>query len=746
MKGKAIWLALCISMLCSCRGTDELQSSPVSGIDRSAGRINNLKVLSSVPAFGGATPTGAVGPYRLITATAYGELDPNASANAGIVNLKSAPVNENGYVDYSTDVVILTPQNPASGKRVVFYDVVNRGNKLGKDTFIGGGALDVGTSPDGTIPSLLQAGYTIVWSGWQGTIAQTGNDTIGAAGAIGANFPVAQLANNSTLVGQSREEFVPDYAGGINSISLTYPPADPSDTTSAVLNARQSWLENYGQGDGGYEIYSAPSTQVTNWHYVINQDGTYSVEFSTPSSVPGPGGKSVPADLGTIYNFVYTAKNPIINGIGFAAVRDLISFLRYQEADAAGDANPLNGLKNAACVGATCAKSSSNFDIAIGEGISQSGRFIRDFLYQGFNEDVNGKMVFDGLMPIIAGGRRTWTNYQFSQPGRWSKQHEDHFMPGFQFPFSYNVITDPISGATDGLLKKCLATQTCPQIMQVDGSYEWWGAGASLVTTDGAGHDLTLPTNVRYYLIAGTQHDGGPGITTGLATVPPSGSICQFTESPVQEDAVERALVPALVNWIAQGAEPPASQYPSVNSGDAVVPSILNFPSLSSITVPSGSNAASTTISVNYTGLYNEIFVTDYSSEIPRVDLSKKYTILVPKVDRNGNETSGIKVPDVAVPIATYTGWNYRGSGHAIGEGCGWSGSAIPFAINDSTKAIGDRRASLASLYGGRSDYQAKIAATSESLVAAGYLLKTDSDNIFIENSKKISPLLIPSP
>ncbi len=158
---------------------------------------------------------------------------------------------------------------------------------------------------------------------------------------------------------------------------------------------------------------------------------------------------------------------------------------------------------------------------------------LRDFLHFGFNQDVKGKIVFDGMMPIVAAGRGTWVNAQFSQPGRWSKEHDDHFTPGFQFPFAYNVITDPVSGATDGLLKQCLATQTCPKIMQVDGEFEWWGGGASLVVTDGAGKDLSLPPNVRYYLVAGTRHVGGNGITTGLLTMPDAGSVCQLPNSEV---------------------------------------------------------------------------------------------------------------------------------------------------------------------------------------------------------------------
>ncbi|MEJ0003984.1 MAG: hypothetical protein WDN30_11050 [Pararobbsia sp.] len=208
---------------------------------REPGIIRSFEVLSNVPAYGGATPPGAAGPYRVITATVHGELDPDSPANAGIVNLKNAPVDARGYVEYSTDVVILTPQNPAVGKRVVFYDVVNRGRKYAQDYFIGSSALD-GKPPAAGFPSLLQDGYTIVWSGWQGDLPLTGKSTIARAALLGTHFPVAVNQDGSPLAGMTREEFVPDFAeGSPTTIPLTYAPADPGQAGSATLTARQSW-------------------------------------------------------------------------------------------------------------------------------------------------------------------------------------------------------------------------------------------------------------------------------------------------------------------------------------------------------------------------------------------------------------------------------------------------------------------------------------------------------------------------
>lgn len=709
-----------------------------------AGIVDQLEVVSSADAYGGVTPAGAAGPYTVISGIVHGRLNPNHPDNAGIVDLGKAPLDADGYVDYTTDVVILRPKSAANARRVLFYDVVNRGNKLAQNSFVGGGALTSGAAPDANFPSLLRRGYTVLWSGWQGGIDQTGN---GASASVGTSFPTATNSDGSPITGLSREEYIPDYGGGNGtSFKLSYPPASLTDKSEVTFTARQTWLNAAGKED-----YNAPSSPVTTWDYVTNADGSVSVSFTPPATVPGQNGVgTVAPDAGTIYSFVYRAKNPVVMGIGFAAVRDLVSFLRYSNADGKGTANPLNDLKTAACAaGTNCAASpTTNFDIALGEGISQSGRFMRDFLYQGFNKDTAGRTVFDGMMPIISGGRRTWVNTRFAQGGRWSKQHEDHWMPGDQFPFAYNVIADPVSGTTDGLLKQCQASSTCPKIMQVDGAFEWWGGRASLVVTDGQAHDLTLPTNVRYYLVSGTQHGGGAGVSTGIVTQPAVGSNCQFAGSPVSETPVERALIPALEDWVVAGTAPPPSQYPTVASGKlvAATQAALGFPDLSSVIVPNGASATPTALSLSGVGKPNQIFVTDYSAAVPVANLSEQYTVLVPKVDANGNETSGILMPELAAPLGTYTGWNLRAAGHAMGDGCISTGTAIPFAVSGATKAAGDPRSTLADLYSGRADYQAKFGAATDALVSQGYLTSLDGTNVYKAGAANVSTALIPNP
>lgn len=715
---------------------------------RPAGFVRNFEVLATGPAFGGVTPPGAAGPYKYVAGIVHGALNPHSHLNKGIVNLDKAPRGRGGYVDYTTNVVLLTPQRAEDARRVLFYDVVNRGRKIAMGRFVSGSTL---TDPPGSadVPSLLQYGYTVAWSGWQGDIAQTNDPSEAVSGPIGTDFPIARNRDGSSITGMSREEYISDDPGEDTQFNLSYPPASLIDRSEVQFTARQSWLTQYGSTPSGQQTAASPSARVTDWHYVNNGDGTYSVAFTPPPLVPGPGGTMVPPDAGTIYNFVYRAKDPRVMGIGFAAVRDLISFLRYNKRDAEGNPNPLNFLKRAECAaGENCKKHpKSNIDVAIDEGVSQSGRFSRDLLYRGFNEDSRGRQVFDGMIPIIAGSRKTYTNFQFSQPGRWSKQHEDHFQPGDQFPFAYNVITDPVSGRRDGIDKKCLATDTCPKIMQVDGSYEWWGARGSLVVTNGAGRDLTLPENVRYYMVPGTRHGGGDGITDGLYTIPDASSRCQLTNTEVAETPLERALIPAMERWITHGTPPPPSAYPTVASGKLVTPSQVNLPDLSDVMVPNGADATPTHLSVNFTGLYNQLFVTDYSYPMPAANTAKQYKVMVSQVDADGNETSGVRVPGVTAPIASFLPWNLRNPGYAVGEGCSSSGATIPLAVDSAAQAGGsDPRQTLSDLYSGRADYQAQVAAQADALVSQGYLLQLDADNFYKAHAMQISDKLIPNP
>jgi hypothetical protein len=676
------------------------------GRDRSAGYIDRFEIVSTYDAYGGVS-FGNVGPYQVIVAVAHGKLDPRNRANAGIVDLDLAPRDEDGLVSYSTDVVILRPKSSANAKRVLFYDVVNRGNKVATG-FSGssGPGFPAGAQGNGL---LMRLGYTIVWSGWQGNLPLTRQ---GDTKSIGVDFPVATNRNGSSITGQTRQEFIFDAldtsnapglaANGVATVTLTYAAAT-TDPSTVTFNWRQTWKTPQGMR------FDGPSNPMPagSWSFINN--GTQ-VQFTPPAG----------SDLGSIFTFIYTAKDPKPNGIGFAGVRDLVTFLNHDAKDSQGDANPLADLEVALCTARHCDRH-QNFDVRILEGVSQSGRFTRDFLWQGFNYDARGDdddggrahAVFNGVMPIIPASRKTYTNFRWSQPFRWSKEHEDHFQPGDQFPFAYNVIRDPVSGRVDGILRQCGETGTCPKVIQLDGGFETFGGRGALVTTDGKGHDLELPDNVRLYLVPGANHGGGGGVAA-LSQSP----LCRYLGSAVVESTFDRSLIPVLEDWVARGTPPPPSAYPSNRTRDLAPienQAAVGFPNLSALGISYPAN------------LSNELYVTDYSHAAPVVDLSKPYRILVSKTDSDGNELAGIRVPEVAVPLATYTSWNIRTTGHASGDGCFFQGATFPFAATKAQRlANGDPRPSLEERYSSKEDYVNKVRAAAEALVRQRLLLEED--------------------
>ena len=265
-------------------------------------------------------------------------------------------------------------------------------------------------------------------------------------------------------------------------------------------------------------------------------------------------------DAGAIYEFIYTAKDPKVMGLGFAATRDIVSFLRHETADAAGTANPLAG----------------RIDRAIGFGLSQSGRYLHDYLYLGFNADEAGRTVFDGLMPHISGGKKTFTNYRFSQPGRSPYQHADMLYPGADFPFTYPVTTDALTGKSDGFLTRCLAAGNCPKIIKTDSEIEFYQQRASLVATDTQGNALTMPDNVRLFLLSNLQHYAPANAKSEMTKT------CTFPTNPLNAGPPLRALLVALDAWITNGTPPPASRYPSRADGTLVPPAIdeVGFPNI----------------------------------------------------------------------------------------------------------------------------------------------------------------------
>ena len=618
---------------------------------------------------------GAVGQYEMITARATIAVDPQHRLNSGIVDIDLAPTNDDGLVEAIADVAILRPVDLSKGSGRLYYEVLNRGDKisfilLNDAPWVGYyQGLDAGNG------HLMNEGYTIVWSGWQGDMPP------------GENRMRLQAPVLEGVTGLVRDEFIfyHDYNPFVATLSY---PAASLDTEGPTLTVRARQTDaRVSPDDMRFEFFDAGRAGILPYsdrQIVIHRPAGF--------------------DAAAIYEFIYEARDPIVMGLAFASVRDLISFLRNDTEDAKGNANPL------------LLDGKPSVRNTYGLGISQSGRFVRDFLYQGFNEDEQGRMVFDGLMPDVAGSRKTWTNFRFAQPGQYAQEHESHLQPGDQFPFTYGVIKDELTGKTDGILKRCQETGTCPKVIHTDTAAEFWQARASLVVTDTRGNDIALPDNVRAYLMASTPH------SEGFGEQPYETAYCQNLANPLQNGGPMRALLHALDLWVSEGIEPPDSEFPSRDDGTLVSP-IQNsdgFPDIPGVDFPD---------------VINGLRVTDYSVYPPAEGAS--YPVFVPKIDADGNEVVGIRLPEVSVPLATYAGWNLARKGFAEGSLCSVIGSTIPFAGTRSQRlAARDPRPSIEERYESHEKYVQAVERAARGLAKKRLLLEEDV-SLYVEMARQ---------
>lgn len=604
--------------------------------------VIGFEVKSTVDTVFEGVAFGEVGTYRRIDAVATFAIDPQSPRGRSIVDLDRVPTQPDGRVHYTTEVVILQPTDPSRGNDVLFYDVPNRGRNLAFMLLnLSGGAGMPMTAADAGDGHLMAQGYTIVWSGWQA----------GLGDAVDIALPTAE-----GVTGLSREEYVFDAAGGATKAPLSYPAAD-LDPAKASLSVRLRPEDPRSTAPGLGFRYLSPME----------------IEIIRPEDL----------DAGAIYEFIYPATGAVPAGLGFAATSDLVSFLRGSPGHAA--ASPLDGVR-----------------ATVALGISQSGRFLRDFIYQGFNADETGARVFDGAIAHIAGSRKTFTNHRFAQPGRYSRQHEDHDFPGDQFPFTYAETTDPLTGRTEGILTACSATGTCPKVFHTDTSTEFWQARASLVNTTPDGRPATMPENVRLYFISGAPH------FTGWSATSAETQTCRFPSNPVSAGPVMRALVAAMTDWITDDRQPPASRFPSLEGGSLAPLAALDLPALAG-----GS----------YLPVLNELRVRDHS-RIPPVE-GRGYPIFVPQLNAYGIEQGGIEQPQVAAPLGAYWGWNIRKAGFAEGGLCGLTGSFVAAPMTLDAAKTGALPA-LMEAYGDEAAYAALVAKLADELSAERLLLAED--------------------
>lgn len=644
-------------------------------------------IIDSVqsPTFAGVS-FGKVGQYEKLVGRAFGELDPESSLNTIITDLALAPRNTRGKVEYVVDVYILKPVDITRGNRVLLCDVTNRGNKMTylplNFPFRAPPAFPPINDPTSTEDAgdgfLMRQGYTIVWTGWDAT-APAGNDRMTIAVPIAAE-------DGKSLVGASLEEIMAENARHVppGSDVLTWPltyPAATLEPSQATLTVR--------------EYRSDPPTVIpdSEWQYL---------DAATIGLLPA-GEK--PFARGKIYQFVYPATEAKVAGIGFAAVRDVVSFLHHASADERGTANPL----------------ASALRWTIATGLSQSGRFHRPFLYLGFNQDEHQRRVFDGMMPYINGSGGGFFNYRFAQPNQTAFQRWSHVYPEQIFPFAYTTLTDPLTGKTDSVLARCEASGTSPKIMEVNDSNSYWFKSASLaITTPDGTKDLLDPPNVRFYLLSSIAH----GVASGRG-------LCQQLQNPLSPGPALRALLTTLTEWVVSGKEPPSSRVPRLHDG-TLVPSLpqsaVGFPQIPGVT---------------YTGVVSVRELYDYGSEFdrgiasrwPPVSTGRAYPTLVPKVTTDGIDLPGVQLPDIAVPIGTYTGWNLLRT--APKDECSAMGSFIPFAVTQTQRiTAGDSRLSLEERYGTHDRYVAAVEAAAARLVTERLLLPEDA-HAYVEAARE---------
>ena len=685
--------------------------------DPADARITQIQINSRALAFGGAS-FGSVGQYETLRGVAFGEVDPNDTLNEVITDIKLAPRNAHGMVEYNMDFWINKPVDMTRANGTLLHDVPNRGNVRSLELNVGGaGDANAG---DGL---LQRQGYTLSDNGWEGDLS-TG---------LQIRLPVARNKDGSEITNRIRTEYILNGAPA-STQDLSTPPAYESVSTS---NAGATLTRRVHQDDAREPISNG------DW------------AFADCSTVPFPGVPSTKKiclkgnfDSDHIYELLYSAKNPMVLGLGFAATRDFISFLRNSNGASTGkcgrrdddevrgrgrdeddDDDGADGRRHGPCPAAKPIEGNplgNSIQNAIIYGSSQSGRNIRTFIQLGFNQDENRNLVLEGAIPHKASNRGAF-NVRFGQPDRLSgTQHTERQFPGAESSQTWGATHDRISGVTGGQLDRCRKSRSCPKIFHTNTDTEYWQALMALNTTDPESrHDLGIPKNVRIYLYAGTRHGGGD-VTAQLPTVVPNPPAnCQLRTNNNPFIHGQRALLMALRDWILHGTEPPPSLYPTLDAGTLVPLSAIHYPYIPAV---NWTLAGVTTqkFFLDRGPLFN---VEDIAGVMREPPVKRgAYPVRQPQVDADGNTIAGLPNTNMLVPLATYLGWSVRKAGFSEGDSCDLTGALVPFFRTLAERqAANDPRPSLQERYPTRADYVAKVTAAAASLVARRLLLPEDA-------------------
>ncbi len=631
---------------------------------------------------------GDAGPYERLVGRARFAVDPAAPAQAGIVDLDKASVNGDGLVAFTADMDILRPTDPGRGNRRLFFDYGNRGNKRAVQFFNDAPASNNPWSlAEAGNGFLFRRGYTVAWCAWQG-------DLLPGDGRAVMDVPVAR-DGDKPVTGPVRTEFIVDNPGATTQplsgrASTRSHPVVSMDTSKARLTRRR-----YPEDERIPVPAAAWSFAREESGMGLDAQGMVRAIVPSDSHIHLPGG----FEPGWLYELVYEARDPLVMGLGYVAVRDFVSFLRHGEADGDGQANPLAG----------------RIDKAYCWGRSQTGRLIRDTVYRGFNADAAGRKVFDGVMSHVAGAGMMWMNHRFANavvPG--GQQYEDHDAFGDRFPFSYAPSTDHLTGRQDAILKR---PETDPLVIHTQSATEYWQRRGSLAHTDTQGNDLAQPETVRIYMWSSSQHQADPNRKE------PKFGVCQNRDNIVRTSMLLRAMLAALDRWASDGTPPPDSQVPRKADGTLVDMETWRrqFPAIPGIALPRGPND----LPLYDFGPRAEAGVVDKLP--PDRKGGEGYAVLVPSVDEDGNDVAGVHAPMVQAPLGTCPGWNLRARGQGEGAMHEFTGSYMPFPETDEVRrATGDPRRSLIARYGDADGYVKAIGDAARRLVAEGLLLEED--------------------
>lgn len=621
------------------------------GVQLLTAKLEKLEVTREETVLNGKS-FGLAGPYRKLFGTAHFALDPASPANAAIADLALAPRDARGLVVFTADFYLLTPVDPTKSNGKLLYEVPNRGTKSMLRVF-----QNAVTHPDPVLPEhygdghLMKQGYTLLWMGCQWDVP---------AGRMRMDLPIA-TAGGKPVTGLVRSNFILYQRSNTADLGdrnhLAYPPVRLDDP-EATLTIRES--------------ATGTPQKLPRHQWRLLPEGKVALD-----------GGFAP---GRIYEVIYTAQDPRVLGCSLAATRDLVSWFKQ---------------------GARSGWPTLRY--AYGWGVSQSGRFLRHFLYEGFNEQETGGKVFDAILDEVGGAGRGAFNERFGQASRDAEQHFNFFYPVDLFPFSDASTTDPVSGKSDSLLGKAQARKVIPLLFHVLSSSEYYNRAASLIHTDAKGQrDLEIPSTSRIYLLSSTPHFAGAFPPRPQGDAKPE---TQAALNPLSRNPIMRALLAALDEWASQGVTPPDSRYPRLADQTLIRPSSADWPSIPNLAFPPPNL---------------RVYHLDFSNQPPKI--GPEYPTLVPALDTNGHDRAGIHLPAIAVPLATYTGWNYRHpESGASTQLAGETGSVLPFARTRAVRnVVTDSRPSIGERYQNREHYLGLYTLVARKLVSERFLLVED--------------------